>query len=169
MGRNSRPTKLSAVYGDEPGMLDGECDKPHFEIRIEKSRLARSAGIEILSDLDLDPREFLTKQIKIADHKPALQKIIDKAISETQKAFPNPHVDISKRVRSHYRRMGCETLTGFKRVFPIRAERLKPLNVLNVSNRLDWVPLEGMECGEMSPLSPASRPRIRLTEEDWQI
>lgn len=164
--RKTRPARQTAFYCDRVG-YDGELDKIHYEIRLEKKRSVLSAGIEYPSDaFDTDPQQFVTKHVKIADHKPALKKIIDKAIKATKEAYANPHVDIERRVRSMFRRMGTDTLTGFKRLFPIRAERLKPMNVLNISNRLHWV---NEECGELSPLSPApgkqTRKRIKLNED----
>ncbi len=166
--RKTRPAKQTAFYRDRMGKLDGELDKIHYEIRLEKKRSVLAAGIEYPSDaFDIDPRLFVKKHVKIADHKPALKKIIDKAIKATKEAYANPHVDIERRVPSMFRRMGTDTLTGFKRLFPVRAERLKPMNVLNISNRLHWV---NEECGGLSPLSPASgkqtRKRIKLSEED---
>lgn len=174
-GRKTRPAKQTARYCDRIGKLDGELDKIHFEIRLEKKRSVLAAGIEYPSDVfNIDPRLFIAKQLKIADHKPALKKIIDKAIKATKDAYANPHVDIEPRVQSMFRRMGTDTLTGFKRVFSVRAERLKPMNVLNISNRMHFVNEECGElekCGELSPLSPASRKqtreRITLSEEDW--
>jgi len=166
--RKTRPSKQTAFYRDRIGKLDGELDKIHFEIRLEKKRSVLASGIEYPSDVfDIDPQQFVAKQLKIADHKPALKKIINKAVKATKEAYANPHVDIERRVRSMFRRMGTDTLTGFKRLFPVRAERLKPTNVLNISNQWHWV---NMKCGELLPLSPASgkqtRKRIKLSEEN---
>jgi hypothetical protein len=176
-GRKSRLTKQTAFYHDRVGRLDGECDKIHFEIRLEKKRAVKAAGVEAPIDLlTLDPRSFVQEHLKIADHKPAMRRIVKKAIDATISHYANPHVDIAKRVQSLFKRMGTDTLTGFKRLFPIRAERLKPLDVMCISNQLHWVPrmmsdqprdetgvnAGKVKCGELSPLSPAARKRRRI-------
>jgi hypothetical protein len=166
--RKTRPAKQTAFYYDCFGNLDGECDKLHFEIRLEKTRSVKAAGIEYPADLfALDPHQFVQQQLKIADHKPILEKITQRYVRNMIRDTPNPHCDIAKRVSEALRRMGTDTLTGFKREFPKQFERLKswPLETLNIGNELEWV---GGNVGELSPLSPTHRKRhrIRLRSED---
>lgn len=154
-GRKTRPSKNTAFYPTRIGKLDGEVNKIHFEIRLEKKRAVIAAGIERpINLLKMKPCEFVAKQLKIADHKPALRKIIKKAFRS------NPDIKECKIV-ALFNRMGVQTLTGFKRVFPINAERLKPLQVLNIGSELEWVRSESvnMKCGELLPLLHASRTR----------
>jgi hypothetical protein len=161
-GRKTRPAKQTAFYFDQTGRLDGECDKLHFEIRLEKTRAVKAAGIEYPADLfTLDPHQFVRQQLKIADHKPILRKITQRYIANMIRDTPNPHCDLAKRVAEALRRMGTDTLTGFKREFPRQFERLAslPLETLNIGNELEWV---GWNVGELSPLSPTYRKRHRI-------
>jgi hypothetical protein len=160
-GRKTRVSKNTMFYPTRIGKLDGEFDKLHFEIRLEKKRAVIAAGIERPIDLlSLNPRLFVQKQLKIADHKPALHKIIKKAFRS------NPDIP-QTRILSLFNRMGVQTLTGFKRLFPIRAERLRPLEVLNIGSELEWVRKQGvnMKCAKLMALLHASRirpPRHRV-------
>ena len=125
-----------------------------------------AAGIEDPIDLlRLDPVAFIAKQLKIADHKPILNKIVQRTLKKTINETPNPHVDVTKRFwsildRSHFFD-DVRTLTGFKRMFPKAFERLKPLTVLNIAGELNWVGemTVNMKTGKMSPLSHATRKR----------
>jgi hypothetical protein len=161
-GRKTRPAKQTAFYFDQMGRLDGECEKLHYEIRLEKTRAVKAAGIEYPADLfALDPHQFVKQQLKIADHKPILEKITQRYVNNMIRDTPNPHCDIAKRVPESLRRMGTDTLTGFKREFPRQFERLAswPLETLNIGNALEWV---GGNVGELSPLSPTPRKRQRI-------
>jgi hypothetical protein len=160
--RKTRPAKQAAFYHDRVGRLDGECDKLHFEIRLEKTRAVKAAGIEYPADLfTLDLHQFVRQHLKIADHKPILRKITQRYVDNMIRDTPNPHCDLAKRVPETLRRMGTDTLTGFKREFPRQFERLVqlPLKVLNIGNALEWV---GGDVGELSPLSPTHRKRQRI-------
>jgi hypothetical protein len=161
-GRHTRPSKQTAFYRTRMGKLDGECEKIHFEVRLEKKRAVKAAGIvRPINLLTLNPRQFVQQQLKIADHKPILEKITQRYVNNMIRDTPNPHCDIAKRVAEAFRRMGTDTLTGFKREFPRQFERLAswPLETLNIGNALEWV---GGNVGELSPLSPTPRKRQRI-------
>jgi hypothetical protein len=191
-GRPNRPSVLTAFYQTGMGKLDGECEKIHFEVRLEKKRAVIAAGITHPTDLlTLSVRQFVQQRLVIADHDHALQKLTQKIVTEiTSRTKPNPQYDIAKRVTLLLRRLGAETLTGFKSLFPRQFERLKRLGVFVIPDELQWVPRAGNEkgsanvsvsldamnvkgtggeCVEMMPLLHAARPprlRIRIRPDD---
>jgi hypothetical protein len=171
--RQTPVAKQTIFYTDRAGKLDGECDKLHFEIRLEKTRAVKAAGIEYPSDLlKLDLHQFIRQHIKIADHTSILQKIVDRNVASMTRDTPSPYWDPAKRVPQTLRRMGADTLTGFKRLFPRQFKRLKviPVQVLNMAEELEWMgtSMAGTgtrlheEVANLYPLSPAHRKRRRI-------
>jgi hypothetical protein len=174
-GRKSRPYRQTAFYRDRPGKLDGECDKPHFEIRLERKRPVLTAGITRPIDLlDIKPVEFFARHVTIRDHKTFLVRKTQDLIKNTIKDTPRPHVDIEKRVRALLRQMGVGTLTGFKKQFKRQFERLDEWACIDINDKLNWVRALGRG-GEIahivtsdmqtSPIRPARRrERLRIRE-----
>ena len=74
-GRKSKPYRQTASYKDRPGKLDGECDKPHFEIRLERKCAVLNANIHRPIDLlDIKPREFFARHVTIRDTRRSSQR-----------------------------------------------------------------------------------------------
>jgi hypothetical protein len=143
-GRKSKPYRQTVSYNDRPGKLDGECDKPHFEIRLERKRAVLKAKIDRPLDLlDIKPREFFARHVTIRDHKTILATITQRLIENTVRDMPNPHVDIEMRVRAILRRMGTGALTGFKKYFKRQFERLSDWDCISINEALHWVPALG--------------------------
>lgn len=164
-GRLARPSRDIAAYNTRVGKLDGEIDKIHIELRLETSRAVKNAGIERPLDiLTLDPRALFARYIKIADVSLAVRKITERSIEAIE---PTNVIDVRVRVQSHMKRTGCDTLTGLKQHYPRLAERLTPLDALNISDRLHWVrpgvidDVDQQSCGELSCLLPPARNRTR--------
>lgn len=158
--RKTRPSKTSIFYCDEMGALDGECDKIHYEIRLENKRTVLASGIEYPSDLfGIVPRILAARHLKIANHKPILAKVLRHVRRETIRLCPRPHVDVAKRVRSYADRQ-WRTLTDFKKDWPRQYERLEGWDVLLFGSELEWVKAPkrrvrmNLKSGKMRSLSP---------------
>lgn len=159
-----RASKIGVAYHDRPGKLDGELDKPRYEIRLEVGRAITAQGFHTPIDLArLRPREFLAKVLTIKNHRPMLETIIRRSI----KAFrPHPMMQTETRIRAKVRRDQTDTLTGFARVFPRQFERIKTWVCLDVVDDLQFTPMvrDGKhvvdEVGEMCNVSQAPSPRL---------
>lgn len=164
--RKNRPSKNLCSYHDRIGKLDGECDKPHAEIRLMSSRAVKAAGVESPTDIiTLNPRVLIAKSLIIADSAEYAQRAISKTISQHK---PTPYIEnVEQRAWAIWHLAGFNNLTRFKQFYPRQAERLTALNVLNVPDRLQWVRAGLIEQadsveGELSCLScsPEFTPKV---------
>lgn len=170
LDRHSRPRKNLSSYYDRVGKTDGECKKPHLDIKHQTALGVKSAGIECPTDIiTLNPRVLIAKSLTIADSAEYAQRAINKTISQHK---PTPYIEnVEQRAWAIWHRAGFNNLTRFKQFYPRQAERLTALNVLNVPDRLQWVraglieqadSVEGkMSCLSCSP-KPTPKPRIRI-------
>lgn len=135
--RESPPSKNLVFYDDRHGKLDGELNKPHLELRLLRSRIVKNAGIFKAADLfDINPAELLAGHVAFASTEPYLLQAIRATLKD---AKPNPYIDIERRVRAMWRRLGFHQFDEFARRMPRKAELLKKANPLQVSDRLQWV------------------------------
>ena len=151
---------LAALLGAATASAKGTEPAPKAAQAADLSGVTVTAGPKPTPLVD-PTTQFVRQHLKIADHKPILRKITRRYVDNMIRDTPNPHCDLAKRVAEALRRMGTDTLTGFKREFPRQFERLAslPLETLNIGNELEWV---GGNVGELSPLSPTYRKRHRI-------
>jgi hypothetical protein len=152
-----KASKIGVAYHDRPGKLDGELDKPRYEVRLESSRAIKTMGFHTPVDLlAIKPREFAAKVLTIKQHKGILETIINRSIAiEAAKPDPLPHAE--RRIRSLIRRAGLDCVSGFARSFPKQFERLPHWDCIDIVEMMQWVPMkrvcEGV--GYMSHVSQA--------------
>jgi hypothetical protein len=143
-----KASKIGVAYHDRIGKLDGEIDKPRYEVRLETGRAIKTMGFYRPVDLlTLKPREFAAKVLTIKDHRGILETIINRSIDiEATKSNPMPNTE--KRIRTLVKRAGSDTLSGFARSFPKQFERIKHWDCIDIDERLYWVPMKRVVHGE---------------------
>lgn len=135
-----KASKIGVAYHDRPGKLDGEFEKPRYEIRLETGRAIKTMGFHTPADLlTLKPREFLAKVLTIKQHKLILEMIIQRSINAMT---PHPLINAERRIRSWVRRFDVDTLSGFARSFPKHFERLPHWDCIDIDETLHYVPMK---------------------------
>jgi hypothetical protein len=158
--------KNAVAYHDRPGKLDGELDKPRYEIRLETSRAIKTMGFYTPADLlTLKPREFLAKVLMIKQHGPILETITRRSIRH-ENAKPSPMPYAERRVRELIRRGQGDTLSVFASSFPRQFERVKVWACIDIVDTLQFVARAGHErkLGVMSHVSQGPSPTLRIRE-----
>lgn len=162
-----KASKIGVAYHDKPGKLDGELDKPRYEIRIETSRAIGTMGFHTPIDLfTLKPRDFLAKVLVIKQHWPTLEMIIQRSV-DIENAKPRPTPNAERRIWSVVRRAFAHTLSGFASAFPDHFKRIQHWDAIDIDERLHWVPRKGCERvgDELSLMSHVSQATIRPRRE----
>ena len=137
-----KASKIGVAYHDRPGKLDGELDKPRYEIRLETGRAIKTMGFHTPADLlTLSPREFAAQVLTIKQHKPTLETIINRSIDIVGRGS-NRMPNAERRIRELVRRAGSDTLSGFARSFPKQFERLQHWDCIDIDERPHWVPMK---------------------------
>lgn len=131
--RKSRPYQNTKFYLAEFGDLDGECDKLHFELMLERKRSVQSAGINRPRDLlNVRPRELFAKYCTVRDHSQHLVKIVKRTVST---ARPHPLYDPERRAWQTI----PKNVSVFKGHFAKRFERLQEWECFVISPRLHFI------------------------------
>ncbi|MGY3137746.1 hypothetical protein ACVWZM_008428 [Bradyrhizobium sp. USDA 4501] len=137
--RRGRLSRNWAYYDDEPGELDGECEKPHFEIREMTGDAIKRAGISRPRDLfNIKPRPHFQKRITIRD--PAEMEIR----RWMRKLKRSRHYDIPRNVTGRFQRLGI-TLADMRKNAPKKFEKMRQLDVLDICAEMQWLPAKGHE------------------------
>jgi hypothetical protein len=161
-GRKARPYKNTGLYTSKPSKLTGEANAIHFEIRLERKRAVEAAGIITPGDvIFIDPPQFVMKHLTTKDHRPILEKIIQRSIRAVRS---HPMLDTEARIRAQVRRYGLDHTSVFARAFPKQFERVKHRDSIGVENRLNWASPYVQcdeEVGKLHCLLPHRRKRHR--------
>lgn len=117
-----RPSKIIVMYHDKPGKLDGELEKPRIEIRFEKPAGVKAAGIKRPIDLlEIRLDEIFTKSVMIRDY-------AERSIRVTLMTYvPTPffNIDLDRRVRTTFRKIGICPLSQYRKRYPRRFKKLR--------------------------------------------
>jgi hypothetical protein len=163
-GRKSRPYRNLKFYPAEFGDLDGECDKLHLEIMLERKRSVQSFRIDRPRDLlNVKPRGLFKRFCTVRDQSDILETIVQRSIDAIK---PHPLYNVERRLRQTVIWTGLYNVTVFKKWFGRQFERLQEWECLVIGPDLQWVkPVKGAvhQVGELRPLLQANeiKPRIR--------
>jgi hypothetical protein len=135
-GRKSRPYVNAKFYPAEFGDLDGECDKLHFELMLERKRSVKGMRINRPSDLlNVRANDWFAKHCTVRDQTNILETITQRNIRDYKE---HPMYDVERRVRQVMHTSRMQNVTVFKKHFNRQFERLQEWECFVIRPELQW-------------------------------